>query len=124
MTQPRDIESRIHNWARWCQVHRQPAISITGLICDRMRRSVLGNVWSGHDLRDPVDDADAQHIERGMRRLLPMHFLMLKMHYVQRLPKHIVCRRLRIRVMPEAYFDQALHAAQAAIENIANKEKK
>ncbi|GAB3416725.1 hypothetical protein NX774_12135 [Massilia agilis] len=124
MSQQKDIESRLQNWSRWCQVRTRPsdANSITGFICDRMRKAALGNVWSGHEVSDPVDEVDAVLLERTVVKLIPKQFLLLKMYYVTRLPADITCRRLRIRVRPSLHFDQAMTEAKAAIEKLLTLE--
>lgn len=112
MTQPRDIESRLSNWAHWCQVHRQPAISITGLICDRMRRSVLGNVWSGHDVRDPVDEADALLLEAAVCELPPIDKALVKVRYVDGERWQVGCRVAGIRMSQELHGMLLAHAVK------------
>lgn len=119
MTKP--IEDRLTNWARWATIRerRPDADCPTGRLCDRMRKAALGSVWSGHDVRDPIDTADAEVIERAKRTLLKPQRDMLKLHYVQGMRWQMICRRVRVRVDREQY-ERKLKAAQAAIEKIVN----
>ncbi len=93
---------------------------MTGAICESMRKAALGNVWSGHDTRDPVDEADAVAIEKAMRLLPIAQRLLLHWFYIEKARPEVICRKLSIPVRPSSEFECRLEAAQAAIEDIAD----
>jgi hypothetical protein len=111
----RDIESRLANWARWCQETYRPGMSITGLICERARRAVLGNVWSGHDVRDPLDEADARQVESAWCELPPIDKALVKVHYVDGERWQLGCRLAGIRLSQELH-DMLLRKAVQRLE--------
>ena len=91
---------------------------MTGAICESMRKAALGTVWSGHDVRDPVDEADAVAIEKAMRKLSDFHRLILHWFYIERARPEVICRKLSIKARPSSEFDSQFLAAQEAIECI------
>jgi hypothetical protein len=95
------------------------ADSMTGAICESMRKAALGNVWSGHDQRDQVDEDDAVRIERGMRDLPVAQRLLLHWCYIEQARPEVVCRKLSI---PKPEFVERFRAAQEAIEDAADNE--
>lgn len=114
------VEDRLDNWARWASGRSGPrgADCITGTICESLRRAALGNVWSGNEVREDVNNADALAVERAMR-LLPMpQLLMLVWHYVRRAPSHVICRKLGIPHRPSDVFRQRLEFAQDSMWNL------
>jgi DNA-directed RNA polymerase specialized sigma24 family protein len=119
-----NIEARLINWSRWCRRphHRAPADCITGFVCERMRKAALGNVWSGHEVTEPLDERDAVRLERCMRKLHPYDRTLLKLHYVQRVRWQIVCRRVRVRV-DEVLFAQRLASAENAIKQLVDSQQ-
>lgn len=121
MSQHEDIDSRLCNWANWCREYPRQGRSITGILCDRARRAALGNVWSGHEVRDPIDELDAQLIERAMRTLIKPKRDTLKLHYIEGARWQIICRRARVRISRE-HFDMVMRQAREAIEWQVNKE--
>jgi hypothetical protein len=102
-------------------MERNRGTCITGIICANMREAALGNVWSGHDIREPVDTADAQLIERAMRTLIKPKRDALKLHYVEGARWQIICRRAHVRVSRE-HFDMVMRQARETIEWQVNKE--
>lgn len=120
----RDIDTRLTNWADWLHSleSRRGATSITGIICESMRSAALGNVWSGHEVRGAIDDADAQTIERAMRHLVKPTRDTLRLHYVERTRWQIICRRAHVRVLRE-HFDMVMRQAREAVEWQVNREK-
>jgi len=126
VTEQKDIGARLEGWARWCMSTRKSgADSMTGAICESMRKAALGNVWSGHDVRDRVDEDDAVRIERGMRLLTVAHRLMLHWCYIEQARPEVVCRKLSIPARPASEFVERFRAAQEAIEdavdNVGNR---
>ena len=119
VTERKDIGSRLEQWARWClsRPHRG-ADSMTGAICESMRKAALGNVWSGHDVRDPVDEADAVAIEKAMRKLPVPQRLLLHWCYIEKARPEVICRKLSIPSRPASEFTDRFQAAQEAIEDL------
>ena len=64
---------------------------------------------STHDLRE------YELITRAWRRLAVTHRDMIKMVYVWRAQREIVCRRLRIKRSPSSIYDLELAAARRAM---------
>lgn len=120
MKERKDIGARLEGWARWCMARpRQGADSMTGAICESMRKAALGNVWSGHDQRDLVDEADAVAIERAMRDLPVQQRLLLHWCYIEQARPEVVCRKVSI---PIKEFVERFRAAQEAIEDLTDNE--
>lgn len=112
---------RLENWARWATARAgRGADSMTGAICESMRKAALGNVWSGHDQRDPLDDTDAVRIEQGMRELSTFDRLLLHWCYIEQARPEVICRKLSIPVRPASEFVDRFRAAQDAIEDIVD----
>jgi hypothetical protein len=116
-----DIDIRLQNWAEWCREYPRQGSSITGILCDRARRAALGNVWAGHEVRDPIDENDAKLVERAMRTLIKPKRDALKLHYVEGARWQIICRRAHVRVSRE-HFDMVMRQARDAVEWQVNKE--
>lgn len=124
MTVNHDIDARLINWASWLyslESHKG-ATSITGIICESMRNAALGNVWSGNNVREPIDEHDAQIIEHAMRSLIKPKRDALRLHYVERTRWQIVCRRAHVRVSRE-HFEMVMRQAREAVEWQVNREK-
>lgn len=121
MTQRKDIGARLESWARWATARAsRGADSMTGAVCERMRRAALGDVWSGHDVQETPDERDAIAIERGMRELPTDQRLLLWWCYIRQAPPEVICRKLSIPVRPASVFVAQFRAAQAAIEQIVD----
>jgi hypothetical protein len=90
---------------------------MTGAICESLRKAALGNVWSGHDVRDRIDDADAVRIEVAMRKVPFAQRLLLNWCYIEQAQPNVVCRKCSI---PKAEFVEHFRAAQEAIEDIVD----
>lgn len=120
MTERKDIGLRLEGWARWCMSTRKAgADSMTGAICESMRKAALGNVWSGHDTRDLVDDADAVRIEKGMRLISDADRLLLWWCYIKQQHPGYVARQC---TFPVREFVERFRAAQEAIEDAADND--
>lgn len=118
MTERKDIGTRLENWGRWCTARAgRGADCMTGAICESMRKAALGNVWSGHDQRDPLDDVDAVRIEQGMRLLTVADRLLLHWCYIEQARPEVVSRKLSFAVKE---FVEKFRAAQEAIEDIVD----
>jgi hypothetical protein len=117
----KDIGARLESWARWCfSGRKEGADSMTGVICERMSRAALGDVWSGHEVREDTDDQDAVAIERGMRLLSTFNRLLLHWCYIEQARPEVVCRKLSIPLRPASEFVDRFREAQEAIEDIVD----
>jgi hypothetical protein len=120
VTEHKDIGSRLENWARWATARgSRGADCMTGAICESLRKAALGNVWSGHDERNQIEDSDAIRIELGMRKLPCQQRLLLDWCYIEQARPEVVCRKLSI---PIKDFVERFREAQDAIEDIVDNE--
>lgn len=122
MTEQKSIDERLCNWSRWAtgRVWRG-ADSITGAICESLRRAALGDVWSGHEVSDAVDSKDAVRIQLAMPRVTLPHRMLLSWHYIENARFEIAARKCAFH---KCEFDQRLAAAQQAIEEATDKSHK
>jgi len=119
LTERRDIGWRLENWARWATA-RVPrgADCMTGAICESLRRSALGDVWSGHQVGDGrIDPKDAARIQLAMPRIPFAQRLLLNWCYIEQARPEIVARKCSF---PVREFKERFYAAQAAIEDAAD----
>jgi hypothetical protein len=118
LTERRDIGWRLENWARWATA-RGPrgADSMTGAICESMRRSALGDVWSGHQVGEGIDAKDATKIQLAMPRIPFAQRLLLNWCYIEQARPEIVARKCSF---PVREFVERFRAAQAAVEDAAD----
>lgn len=114
MTERKDIGWRLENWARWATA-RGPrgADCMTGAICESLRRSALGNVWSGHQVGTGIDARDASRIQLAMLRLPSAQRLLLNWCYIEQARPEVVARKCSF---PVREFVERFRTAQAAIE--------
>lgn len=89
---------------------------MTGVVCDRLRKAALGNVWSGMNTLPEVDDTDADLVERAWRVQLPKHKALLRWTYVRNASPDFICRRLQMPARPRSVFLLELARAETAIE--------
>ncbi len=73
--------------------------------------------WGGPQRRWH-DAADASRVDAAWRRLGPRHRDILRMVYLWRADREVVCRRLKIPRRPAHLFNLELRAAQIEIEKI------
>jgi DNA-directed RNA polymerase specialized sigma24 family protein len=113
------IRARLENWAQWSRrpIHGKGPGSMTGIVCDRLRRAALGNVWSGVEARTVIDEQDAQLVELAWRSLAPKHREILRWHHIRNAPPGLICRRLHIAMRPESIFKLELARAEQAIDS-------
>lgn len=112
-----DIHTRLENWARWATARgRRGADSMTGAVCERMRKAALGNVWSGHEVRDEMDGNDAWAIQRAMGCVTLQQRMLLHWRYIMQARPEVICRMAKIMPRPITIFEDALRSAQTAIE--------
>ena len=117
----RTIKDRLNNWASAQRGHGGTASSsssITGIICDRMRLAANG---SGSAAVSDTDQADAERINRAWQAMRPDHRELLKWYYVRNKSPSEICRRLEIKHFPRRVFDNALGAAEDAMEVIMGR---
>ena len=116
------IRERLENWARWAGAgsgsREGRSMTMTGIVCDRLRKASLGNVWSGVQPLAELDDSDARQVEQAWSRLEPRHRELLRWWYVRRARSEFICRRLGIKLFPRSVFDLELKRAETAIEKI------
>jgi hypothetical protein len=121
VTERKDIGARLEAWARWATARQaRGADSMTGAVCERMRRAALGDVWSGHEVRDELDERDAVAIQRGMAHITLQQRLMLHWTYIEQARPEVVCRMLKLPVRPISLFVSAFRDAQTAIEKVVD----
>lgn len=111
-----NIRDRLLNWALWSRGGtRRGTDSMTGIVCDSMRRAALGDVWSGHGTGLKVDDTDAALVERAWKTLAPKHKELLRWHFIRSATPGFICRRLGIAQRPTSVFDIELARAEGFI---------
>ena len=121
----RSIADRLENWARWAtgSTRGRAADSMTGALCDSLRRASLGFVCSGRPANNltAADEADALLIERNMRHM-PLHLLLfLWWFYIRRAQPGVICRKISIRMRN---YEECKHQAHLAIERCVDKQQK
>jgi hypothetical protein len=70
---------------------------------------------AGPDGLNPADLREYELITRAWRRLAVPHRDMIKMVYVWRANREVICRRLRIKRSPATFYDLELAAARRAM---------
>ncbi|PLZ00410.1 hypothetical protein CY652_21325 [Burkholderia sp. WAC0059] len=70
---------------------------------------------AGSDGLSPSDLREYELITRAWRRLAVPYRDMIKMVYVWRANREVICRRLRIRRSPATFYDLELGAARRAM---------
>jgi len=94
LTERKDIGWRLENWARWATARgRRGADCMTGAICDSMRRSALGDVWSGHEVSAGIDAKDASRIQMAMPRIPIAQRVLLNWCYIEQARPEVVARK-------------------------------
>lgn len=118
MTRYIDIADRLGNWAKWATTRNWGggADCMTGAVCEIMRKAALGNVWSGHDVREQLDERDAWAIQCAMADITLQQRMILHWTYIKQAPPEVVCRKTKLPVRPTSIFVAAFHDAQHAIE--------
>lgn len=120
MTQRKDIGLRLENWARWATAYSsRGADCMTGAICESLRRAALGDVWSGHEVRDRIDSRDAERIQLAMPKIDQADRWLLHWCYIKQERPEVVARLCRF---PIREFVQRFRAAQRAVEQTVDSE--
>jgi len=68
--------------------------------------------------RGPYDPVDADHIERAWRRLAVRHRDLLRMVYLWRAGREVICRRLGIPRYPWRGYELELSSAKQALAGL------
>lgn len=108
------ITQRLENWGRWAKSSEGPvaAASMTGAICESLRRAELGTASIAVPGERAIDSADAVLVGRGMVKLTLDHRRILGLLYVDGARKPYIAAF--VRVHPDD-FEQHLTAAQDAL---------
>lgn len=128
----RTIKDRLDNWGR-CQrggsgggvmsakETRSGSGSgggcMTDVICTMMRQAANGRAGSA-GIRSDADHADAELINRAWLSMRADPKALLKWYYVHNKNPSEICRRLEIKHYPRKIFENALGAAEDAIEGM------
>ncbi|KVE45315.1 hypothetical protein [Burkholderia sp. BDU5] len=104
------IEKRLENWAR---AQRNGSGDGGG---DSLVASIYFPTVGGRAVDSTLDLADANKVERAVRKVMPFDRKLLQQHYVWSKPPFVICRRLGIKARPHSIFDLALAHAKRAVE--------
>jgi len=96
---------------------------MTGAVCESMRRAALGNVWSGHTVRDTTDNDDAVLIEKMMRFLETEWRLLLWWKYIRQQHNDFICRKMGYAARPTTVFEEKLAFAHGKIKSLVDNGK-
>lgn len=88
---------------------------MTDVICTMMRQAANGGAASP-GMRSDADHADAELVNRAWLLMRAEPKALLKWYYVHNKNPSEICRRLEIKHYPRKVFDNALGAAEDAIE--------
>ncbi len=113
------IGDRLENWARCVRPFADRPGSMTGIICESLRKAALGNVWSGHGA-ERLDYEDAELIERGMYKLISQHRQILKWAYIRNARPEVICRDMKLPQRPISVFTDLFRAAQQSIAELVD----
>ena len=127
----RTIKDRLENWAKvqrsgssggGAMVARETRGSggsgggcMTDVICTMLRQAANGRTGSS-GMRSDADHADAELVNRAWLLMRAEPKALLKWYYVHNKNPSEICRRLEIKHYPRKIFDNALWAAEEAIE--------
>ncbi|AXL51181.1 hypothetical protein DSC91_003715 [Paraburkholderia caffeinilytica] len=93
-------------------------------MCERTSRRSLDarlDNWASAG-RGPYDPVDAGHIEHAWRRLPVRHRDLLRMAYLWRAGRDVICRRLGIPRSPWRRYELELSSAKQALEGLLAEE--
>jgi DNA-directed RNA polymerase specialized sigma24 family protein len=115
----RNISRRLENWGAWATSRgSRGADCMTGLVCESARRAALGDVWSGHEVRDRIDARDAERIQAAIPKISQDQRWVLNWTYVEGQKESVVAAACGF---PLREYAQRLVDAQAAIESVVNE---
>ncbi|WP_321914806.1 hypothetical protein [Paraburkholderia sp. J11-2] len=108
------LDERLDNWAKaqryadGCGGGRAASVYFAG--------------GGGAVISSDIDLADARRVELAWRKLMPFAKALLKLHYMERQPSMVICRKLGIRARPPGAYDQALCQAKREIGGMLESE--
>lgn len=116
----RGIGRRLENWGAWANARgsRGPDC-MTGAICESLRRSELGDVWSGHQVSDRIDPLDAARIQAAFAKLDQQHRSILHWTYIAGERDRVVAK---LCGFPRLELEERLIEAQSAVESVADED--
>ena len=108
------IAQRLENWGKWAKSSEGPvaAASMTGAICESLRRAELGTASTASTGERAIDTADAVLIARAMVKLTLGHRRILGLLYVDCARRPYIAALVRFH--PDD-FEQHLAEAQDAL---------
>jgi hypothetical protein len=112
---PKTLHERLENWARYMRGGRTYETTITGIICESMRRWHMGDE-SGALTQSDIDEMDGELVHRALLRLNGYQRELLTLLYRWRMPPEIICRKMGIKPRPVSVFDLARHRAEDEVE--------
>lgn len=133
MTAATPLKQRLENWGK-CQKGgaggvmsaketRGPSMGgggggcMTDMVCNIMKMAANGPAGSSRS-RSNLDHHDAAVIERAWVRLPIRPKMMLRLCYVLNSSPEYICRAMKIRRRPAAYFVEELRLAELAISKL------
>jgi hypothetical protein len=109
------ITERLENWARAMLAIEPHATSTTGIICESMERWHMGDESNAPNLV-PIDDYDAELVNRAIKRLNGFQREILIYLYRWRATPEWICRKMVIKPRPRSVFDLHRHRAEDEVE--------
>jgi len=124
MIDPNDIESRLQNWGRVYRTRPTQGVSMTGLLCDRLRINAVKST-APRILRasNPYDEGapdvkDAEAINKAWQQLSQLLKAFATKAYVNKKHPNRICSELSLR---NRDFDITLDFLKQSIRQILNK---
>jgi hypothetical protein len=112
------IALRLENWARWARVPKEQGKSMTAIYCDALRKARTGSIYDEPQVPlPPIDEDDAELIERSVAVMRPDSREFLRRLYVFRATHGFMCRRFGIRHRPMSVFDLHRQRIEQELQN-------
>ena len=124
-----DMDAIVQNWGRWARtrIPEGHCASIEHRFKNRLRPDMTPTGWGDWipvvpaPILPPVDALQALEVERTMRHLPDDHRTALKLAYVYRMPRKMICLRLGIAF---ADFDRYTGDARAMVAALLHRQEK